>query len=50
MTYTYRYLNDPFPNEDEAAQIAIEEGDDPIPIRQYTYAIEDEEPQTLKYA
>ena len=50
MTYTYRYLNDPFPDEEEAAQITIEEGNDPIPIRQYTYAIEDEEPQTLKYA
>jgi hypothetical protein len=29
----YKYLNDPFPDELEAAQIAIEEGDTPEPIR-----------------
>jgi hypothetical protein len=28
----YRYLNDPFPNKEEAALIAINEGNNPIPI------------------
>jgi hypothetical protein len=39
----YKYLNDPFPDEEEAAELALAAGEIPEPVRPATYASEQED-------
>ena len=46
----YRYLNDPFPDELEAAQITINNNITPNPIYNHTYAVNNNDCMSLKEA